>query len=501
MLAAGQDICQSTGRLGSGRILNVGDRIDRYELLCPLADGGMAHVWLARMRGARGFEKLFALKVIRRDLEEDSGYEQMFLDEARLTAPIVHPNIAQTVDFGEDARGAYLVMEWIDGESLSTLRRTVASKGEPFPLPIALRVIQSACAGLHAAHEARGPNGELLGIVHRDVSPQNILLSTTGGVKVIDFGVAKAADRVSDATRDGQIKGKLSYMPPEQAAGDPIDRRADVWGLGACLYELIAGTPPHASTSQRELYAKLLARRPVPDLPPHVPEPVRAVVMKSLALEVADRYQSAQAFERAIGEALTAMQLSVSSEDVAALVQANLSERHLRRKEEIAVALKQIGAGESGRHSVPPTDRSGERTSLSMTPPRSSSRPPRGSSRRHAALGIVFGAAIAGLIAFGIVRSRDAAFERAGHASVVAPVEIEPPPVAESVGARELPRTEPPASPSSTGSNAEPAAAANSEPVPPAAAATPSVPRRAGPITKPATSASAPAKKIDDDGF
>src|SRR3954470_8628774 len=173
-----------------------GYRLDRYELLCPIASGGMASVWLARLRGKRGFEKLFAIKTIKTELISDPNYTQMFLDEARIASRIVHPNIAQILELGEENDILYLVMEWVDGDSLAKVHRLAVKANKPFPIPLALRIVSDISAGLHAAHQLKDAStGELLGVVHRDVSPQNVLLSADGNAKVIDFGLVKAKGR------------------------------------------------------------------------------------------------------------------------------------------------------------------------------------------------------------------------------------------------------------------------------------------------------------------
>src|SRR5271165_1080543 len=160
-------------------VLRAGYRLDRYELLCPIASGGMATVWLAQLRGKRGFEKLFAIKTIKTDLTDDPRFQEMFLDEARIASGIQHPNVAQILDLGEQEQVLYIVMEWVDGESLAKIRKLTSKRKSVLPIGVALRVLADACSGLHAAHELRDDDGEHLGIVHRDVSPQNILISTS----------------------------------------------------------------------------------------------------------------------------------------------------------------------------------------------------------------------------------------------------------------------------------------------------------------------------------
>src|ERR1019366_8718221 len=203
--------------------------LDRYELLCPLADGGMASVWVARLRGKHGFEKLCAIKTILPQFASDGRFQEMFVDEARIEARIEHPHVAQIIDVGEQHDITYLVMEWVDGDSLSRLVRTLKKKDAPLPHHVLLRIVADVCGGLHAAHELKDERGALLGVVHRDVSPQNILVGSRGVAKLIDFGIAKARDRLTGDTNPGLMKGKIHYTAPEQAHGVEVDRRADVF--------------------------------------------------------------------------------------------------------------------------------------------------------------------------------------------------------------------------------------------------------------------------------
>src|SRR5215831_15547243 len=163
-------------------VLVPGFKLDRYELLTPIASGGMASVWLSRLRGKRGFEKLFAIKTIKTELTSDSRFQEMFLDEARIASAIQHPNVAQILDLGEQDDVLYIVMEWVDGDSLAKLRKLALKRGTNLPLGVTLRVVADACAGLHAAHQLRDVKGKNLDIIHRDVSPQNILVSAAGSV-------------------------------------------------------------------------------------------------------------------------------------------------------------------------------------------------------------------------------------------------------------------------------------------------------------------------------
>ena len=215
--------------LAAGRILG------RYELLLPIAKGGMAEVWAARLHGSRGFQRLVAIKTIASGVMDDARMEQMFLEEASLAARIHHPNVAMTLDLGEDDGDLYMVMEWVDGEPLTVIFRQ-AQERKPLPLEIAVNLIGQACEGLHAAHELCDDHGLPLGLVHRDVSPHNVLVTHSGTVKLVDFGIAKATNVLTSHSASGELKGKFAYMAPEQLRGEPIDRRADIFAIGVLLY-------------------------------------------------------------------------------------------------------------------------------------------------------------------------------------------------------------------------------------------------------------------------
>src|SRR5262245_36391967 len=223
--------------------------LGRYELLVPVAQGGMATVWAARLKGSRGFQKTVAIKTMLPNLSDDPQFEQMFLNEASLASRVHHPNVAEILDLGEQDDVLYLVMEWVEGESVSVLMRTLKRSGAYLPLRFALRIARQACAGLHAAHEMRDDADQLLDLVHRDVSPQNVLVSYDGIVKLVDFGVAKALGRAGGETIAGQLKGKAAYMSPEQAKGARVDRRTDVFAMGIVLYKMTTGKHPFMGES------------------------------------------------------------------------------------------------------------------------------------------------------------------------------------------------------------------------------------------------------------
>ncbi len=319
-------------------LLVPGQLLDRYEMLCPIAQGGMAQVWVARLQGKLGFEKLVAIKTIIAQHAMEERFEKMFLDEARIIAGIRHPNVAQILDLGQHAEILYLVLEWIDGDSAASLRRAVHGKGEKLPLSIVLRIVADTCAGLHAAHELKSSAGEPLNVVHRDVSPSNVLVSTSGEVKVIDFGVAKAVDRVSEETAAGVIKGKVAYMAPEQALGKPIDRRADIWSCGVMLYHLLAGKTPYEADNQIATLHKVVQGLPPEPLHGVAPE-VAELAYTALSYAPAGRFATADEMQRAVERVLVNNCGPTTQTDVASFVHLKLAERVARRKRTIQRAL------------------------------------------------------------------------------------------------------------------------------------------------------------------
>jgi hypothetical protein len=317
-----------------------GYRLDRYELLCPIGTGGMASVWVARLLGKHGFEKLVAIKTILTRYARDPHFQQMFLDEARIASRIHHPNVAQILDLGDHQGVLFLAMEWIEGDALSKLARAVHDRGLVFPPGIALRIVADVCAGLHAAHELCDRNGAPLGIVHRDVSPHNILIGDQGVAKVIDFGIAKARDRVAGDTETGSFKGKVKYMAPEQALSPrSTDRRADLWAVGAILYYLLSGRPPYESENDVATLAQLAAGKPPLPLPSHAPEPVRAVTARALAWKPNDRYATADELRVAVEDAMLEIGITTTSAEVAAFCARHLADRADARRKAVALAL------------------------------------------------------------------------------------------------------------------------------------------------------------------
>jgi serine/threonine-protein kinase len=355
--------------------LAPGFRLDRYELLCPIAQGGMAEVWLARQTGKHGFEKTVAVKTILPKFADDDGFQRMFLDEAHVSSRIEHPNVAQILDVGQQDDITYLVMEYVDGDALSTLHREAERHGVRIPHGVLLRLMIEVCGGLHAAHELRMANGQQAGVVHRDVSPHNILVTSKGAAKLIDFGLAKARDRLSDETSAGTVKGKLRYMAPEQVLGPSIDRRADVWAVGATLYHLLSGQPPYEAETDVEVVRTLMSGAPPRPLGRGVHPAVEAVVMRSLAWQADQRFATALDFERALEQAARHTRLEASASDVAAFVAEHLRDRAQQRQEAMALGLR--GAAE--REGVAASVRTSAQFALLSAKPglgRVDSRPP-----------------------------------------------------------------------------------------------------------------------------
>ncbi len=300
----------------------------------------MASVWIARQTGKHGFEKLVAVKTVLPKFASDERFQSMFIDEARIASRIEHANVAQILDVGEQLDTTYLVMEYVDGEALATLQRALKKKGARMPPGVLLRIMADICGGLHAAHELRDASGQLLGVVHRDVSPQNVLCSMKGVAKLIDFGVAKARDRIAGDTNAGTVKGKVRYMAPEQALGHNIDRRADIWGIGAILYHLLSGKPPYDGDNDVQTLLVLTSGRPPVPLPMSVPRPIAAVVKRALSPSPDGRFATAAEMQLALEDAMVETKLSTTPQVVAAFLAEHIADRAQRRKDAIALGLK-----------------------------------------------------------------------------------------------------------------------------------------------------------------
>jgi serine/threonine protein kinase len=276
--------------------LAAGQRLGRYELVCPAGQGGMATVWLARLVGTRGFHKPVALKIMLPSVREDPDSERMFQSEAALASRIRHPNVVEILDFGEENDMLYIVMEWIHGESLSQVL-TGASKRGGMPLGVAVRIGSQIGAGLHAAHELTDEAGKPLGVVHRDVSPQNVLIGFNGTVKLVDFGIAKVTAEATHLTDMGMVRGKVAYMAPEQIRLERLDRRTDVFAAGILLYVMTTGRHPFKREERADTAFAICQETPVcrpTQLNENYPERLERVVMRALAKAPEDRQPTAQ---------------------------------------------------------------------------------------------------------------------------------------------------------------------------------------------------------------
>jgi eukaryotic-like serine/threonine-protein kinase len=294
---------------GAGR-----QRVDRYELMGEIASGGMATVYLARLTGMGGFQRFVAMKRLHPHLASEKEFVEMFLDEARIAARIHHPNVVPILEVGASSVGYYLVMEYIEGDTLARLLARAASTGKRLPVSVALRIAIDMLSGLHAAHELHDDQNQPVHLVHRDVSPQNVLVGQDGIARITDFGVARAASRLT-ATRVGQLKGKIAYMAPEQAAGaEDLDRRADVFSSGIVIWEALAQKRLFKAENEAATLSRVMTE-PVPllfQIAPQVSKEVSGIVMRALDRDVNKRFSTCAAFADAL-EAAAALKDKVAT--------------------------------------------------------------------------------------------------------------------------------------------------------------------------------------------
>ena len=289
-------------------------KVGRYELIRKIATGGMAELFVARFTGPGGFEKRCALKRILPQFTEDQEFSRMFLNEARIAALFDHPNIAQVFDFGVDESNGqlFMAMELINGVDLRHVLRLVRERGVRCPPELAAYIVAQALDGLAYAHGFHDDTGRPLNLVHRDVSPQNILVSFEGAVKLVDFGIVKSG--VSEhQTQNGMLKGKIAYMSPEQASGEALDPRTDVFATGVCLYELITGVRPFRAATEILTLRAILEQDPQPitDFIPDCPIGIENATYRALAKQPAQRYSSARDFQRELLGVLRACPVAI----------------------------------------------------------------------------------------------------------------------------------------------------------------------------------------------
>jgi serine/threonine protein kinase len=277
-----------------------GDKLGKYDLIRQIAVGGMAELYLARTVGIEGFEKLCVVKRILPQYADDQSFVTMFLNEARLAATLHHPNIAQVYDIGQEAGDYFFSMEYVHGEDLGRLASSAAQDGVPVSLDAALTLVAGLCAGLHYAHEKASPDGRPLHVVHRDVSPSNVLVSYDGAVKLVDFGIARQSSGVISTS--GGLKGKIAYMSPEQCrgrGGGTVDRRSDIFSVGTLLYELTTSQLPFQAPTDFGVLEQIVTGSPVPPstVVPGYPPALEAIVMRALARDQDQRYPTALALQ------------------------------------------------------------------------------------------------------------------------------------------------------------------------------------------------------------
>jgi serine/threonine protein kinase len=338
--------------------------VGRYALSDEIARGGMATVHIGRVVGSAGFARTVAIKRLHPQYARDPDFVAMFVDEARLAARIHHPNVVSTLDVVALEGELFLVMEYIQGESFARLERLARDRGERVAEAIVASVLAGVLHGLHAAHEARGERGEPLGIVHRDVSPQNVMVGVDGVARVLDFGIAKAAGRIQ-TTRDGQIKGKLAYMPPEQLRGEAA-RTTDVYAAGVVLWEALAGRRLFDAESEGDLVTKVIqgCREPPSAWMEGVAPELDAITMRALNRDPKRRFPTARDMARALEDAVVPVATSKIGDWVAHLAAGTLLDRATRveslekrsaRSEAVATEAPHTGGAKNGGASIPST--------------------------------------------------------------------------------------------------------------------------------------------------
>jgi serine/threonine-protein kinase len=402
-----------------------------YMLVREIARGGMAEIWLARQAGM-GFERVVAIKRIIASAAEEPGFVEMFLDEARIVYQLNHPNIVQVYEFGEHHGSYFIVMEYVPGQNLARVVRAVTKDGGAFPVALAAKLVALAADGLGYAHTRAGLDGKPLEIVHRDVSPQNVIVTYDGHLKVLDFGIAKAADRLA-RTKTGTVKGKLVYMAPEQALGQSIDARADVFALGVMLFELVTGTRLYGDQSDVDIFRGIATHQPVPSArsrKPEVPDDLDALIARAMNPQAALRFADGRELHLALEAWLKTRTDAPSVADLESLMRSLFGDRidELRLDLEAARSGEVLEEREPSSPTSPSKEMPGRTPAVEQGETRAS-RPPKARTGTGA---ILLGAG--GLLALGasgglFLRSRS--------------VEPPPPPVAPVAAVVEKPAPKP----------------------------------------------------------
>jgi serine/threonine protein kinase len=413
----------------------MAEAFGRYQLLKRLSAGGMGEVFLARQGGIQGFEKVLVIKTLLKNLTEDQSFIDMFLDEARLAARITHPNVVQLFDLGEVEGIYYIAMEYIHGEDMRKVWKQAYQANTSFPVHLSARIVADAAAGLGYAHRLTDADGKPIGLVHRDVSPQNVLVTFDGGVKVIDFGVAKAAGRITK-TESGALKGKYSYMSPEQVTGEDLDERSDIFALGIVFWETLTGS----RLFKRESDVKTMRAVADCDVPPpsvqspNVPESLDAIVLKALARDRDDRYQTMEELRIDIEEWLTESHSQGSAAHLAKFMRMLFKERLDREGSKgpmFDVDPNETGFSPLGNEPRPASDKGSGSSlkSLAGAVPdirvgETPSKPAGGGSKSRAGVAVAVGILLAGAVGAGVY------VKRIGRPAVTPAAAVEENPVA-----------------------------------------------------------------------
>jgi serine/threonine protein kinase len=470
--------------------------LGRYAIYDKIASGGMATVHLGRMLGAVGFARTVAIKRLHPQYAEDPEFVSMFLDEARLVARISHPNVVPTLDVVNTDGELIIVMEYIRGESLARLIRAAAQRDSVIPAPMAATLLVGVLHGLHAAHEAKSERGEPLGIVHRDVSPHNILIGIDGVPRVLDFGVAKAMGRVQ-TTREGQLKGKLAYMAPEQIAG-VTTRATDIYAASIVLWESLTGRRLFAGDNEGQVFDRVLKGSTVPPSAyvPDLPRGLDEVTLRGLSVDPAGRYATARDMARALEDAVTLVSPSKIGEWVEAAARQTLDHRNERIAAIESSTWTQVPASLArvrtetriATHAAPDSEweeaisiASEDFTQLSSGSVSGAARALAAKRRRPIASsvlgGVAVGAVVVGLLRFlapagpGALATsppRSATSPNPGSPSAGAPPPIAAPPAAASATAPSEAPPQPLASPTPSAASQPPASASSPSPSTPA---------------------------------
>lgn len=323
---------------GDAGVHAMPERVARYELLIPVGTGGMGSVYLGHSEVMPGVVREVAVKLMHPQLRAEPGVADQLLQEAKLAASIRHPNVVQVLEAGDSPHGVFIVLDFVDGDTLSGLLRATLKRGEQVPFPIAARILHDALTGLHAAHELRGDDGRPLELVHRDFSPQNILVGVDGIARLTDFGIAKALGNIN-ATATGIVKGKVGYMSPEQARGQDLDRRSDVWAAGVVAWELLAGKRLFRGANEAATLLQVVSGKPPPRLSSVRRDASPALdqaLVAALEAQLNQRIGTAQAFRDRLMEALAPLGGMADQDVVGNFVREAVGDRIAKRRVQAA---------------------------------------------------------------------------------------------------------------------------------------------------------------------